>query len=512
MRGFVKRFNDYNGWGFITGDDGKDYFVHQNDFHHLVDTLRVGERVEFQPHRSRGRGPSAHAVKTVSDEVENTATGQPSTTIPSEDQTLSSTPSESAAVETPRTELAASIFSRDFLQDPEYFVGRESQFKRAYRSILASQDVLIFGSRGVGKSSFAEMLYQALTGGTHLREAYELPPPSGPVLAVKHMCGAGDDLTKVAREIAKKITTKLSAGENFRLLVGSARRWVQDLIVSLNFKDSSDNVLKPGAFAEIISARLRTDHYNHVAIFIDELENMVFERPDDAVVPIAQQRIQAPERNIASFAREVRQALPERQRAISFIFSGPNQVVDHLKEQSPGWYQRVDPFALPNLSQSESKIAISRRLGTLNVQATDDALDLLATACGGIPLVLIQAAELAAAAAKGGVVDLVCCRSALEEFAQIQRSKSFSSSLLNASNLERKVFLAIASIDQEWFSANEIGEIIGESYQKCTPVLSRLTQDLHLAHDSSSQKYSLYDGIGKVYMRIVQQAWRDQAS
>ena len=28
MKGNVKFFNDQKGFGFITGDDGKDYFVH----------------------------------------------------------------------------------------------------------------------------------------------------------------------------------------------------------------------------------------------------------------------------------------------------------------------------------------------------------------------------------------------------------------------------------------------------------------------------------------------------
>ena len=40
MRGTVKEFGTQRGWGFITGDDGKDYFVR---------TLYKGDLVEFEP-------------------------------------------------------------------------------------------------------------------------------------------------------------------------------------------------------------------------------------------------------------------------------------------------------------------------------------------------------------------------------------------------------------------------------------------------------------------------------
>lgn len=52
MRGTVKFFDVTKGWGFITGEDNKDYFVHysaiQGDSDEIMKTLMDGEKVEFE--------------------------------------------------------------------------------------------------------------------------------------------------------------------------------------------------------------------------------------------------------------------------------------------------------------------------------------------------------------------------------------------------------------------------------------------------------------------------------
>ncbi len=60
MEGKVKWFNDMKGYGFIEGDDGKDYFVHESA---IKDRLRVRENdpVSFDPVQG-DRGPKAENV------------------------------------------------------------------------------------------------------------------------------------------------------------------------------------------------------------------------------------------------------------------------------------------------------------------------------------------------------------------------------------------------------------------------------------------------------------------
>ncbi len=47
MKGKVKFFNETKGFGFISGDDGKDYFVHASGLVG-ISTLSIGEEVSFE--------------------------------------------------------------------------------------------------------------------------------------------------------------------------------------------------------------------------------------------------------------------------------------------------------------------------------------------------------------------------------------------------------------------------------------------------------------------------------
>ena len=47
MKGTVKFFNRSKGFGFITGEDGKDYFVHQTGIKEGV-SLNENDSVEFE--------------------------------------------------------------------------------------------------------------------------------------------------------------------------------------------------------------------------------------------------------------------------------------------------------------------------------------------------------------------------------------------------------------------------------------------------------------------------------
>jgi CspA family cold shock protein len=63
VNGTVKFFNSMKNFGFITGDDGKDYFVHRSGIDGQKD-IREGDRVEFEV-VDGDRGPKAEGVKVV---------------------------------------------------------------------------------------------------------------------------------------------------------------------------------------------------------------------------------------------------------------------------------------------------------------------------------------------------------------------------------------------------------------------------------------------------------------
>ena len=58
--GIVKVWNPSNGWGFIAGDDGDDYFLNVNNIR-PSQRFKVGDRVKFDVFEGQ-KGPSAENV------------------------------------------------------------------------------------------------------------------------------------------------------------------------------------------------------------------------------------------------------------------------------------------------------------------------------------------------------------------------------------------------------------------------------------------------------------------
>lgn len=53
LEGTVKWFNESKGFGFISGEDGQDYFVHHTNINAAgFKTLAEGEKVQFESEQS----------------------------------------------------------------------------------------------------------------------------------------------------------------------------------------------------------------------------------------------------------------------------------------------------------------------------------------------------------------------------------------------------------------------------------------------------------------------------
>ena len=63
MKGTIKWYNQFKGYGFISGEDGKDVFVHRTAFP-MGTEVDENDQVEYEVETSE-RGPKATNVKML---------------------------------------------------------------------------------------------------------------------------------------------------------------------------------------------------------------------------------------------------------------------------------------------------------------------------------------------------------------------------------------------------------------------------------------------------------------
>ena len=63
MKGNIKWFNPRKGYGFITGEDGKEIFVHQNDIP-MGTNLNEEDKVEYEVEKTE-KGNKAINIKKL---------------------------------------------------------------------------------------------------------------------------------------------------------------------------------------------------------------------------------------------------------------------------------------------------------------------------------------------------------------------------------------------------------------------------------------------------------------
>ena len=142
MRGKVKTFSDFKSYGFITGVNHRDYFVHASMIEDEGEnqdykTLKAGEEVVFEP-------------------VE-TAKGWQAWTVRRAGKAKFGAPVQRRLKPNPFT-------PQDPVTDPRKFAGRTDVLINTIDCLFNNKNVLVTGARGMGKSSVAYQLVKLTRG------------------------------------------------------------------------------------------------------------------------------------------------------------------------------------------------------------------------------------------------------------------------------------------------------------------------------------------------------------
>ena len=145
VKGHVKFYNMFRGWGFIIGDDGNDYFVHWSFIEGTGDKfLWMGERVEFKPLKTY-QGLQATNVTILQEKKNRRIRLKPNPFTPQEPVT-----------------------------DPNKFAGRGEAIRNAVDALFNNKNIIVTGERGIGKSSVAYQLIYMAQGDMALIDKLEI--------------------------------------------------------------------------------------------------------------------------------------------------------------------------------------------------------------------------------------------------------------------------------------------------------------------------------------------------
>lgn len=347
MRGKVKRFSDYKGYGFITGEDGEDYFVHYSMIEPAgYRTLRSGAKVEFTAHDSE-QGWQAHDVRLVSDE-----TAQPTASV-----TLKVNP----------------FIPQDPAIDPKKFSGRRDSIINAVDCLFNNKNLLITGARGIGKSSIAYQLINLAQGDPTLLDRFQIGTGGFKFqhLGGDHRCVSGNSIQSVVRGLLQSVVAK--KGERLRSTQSKTEFKLDLKLMSANYQESSTVLPFEDLSLEFVAAteellRSAPEGTTGICYLLDEVDVL------DPGTPIA------------PFLKAVLEKLrSDGFSNVSFILSGVTGSTTELIAQHPSAGRLTEPITLQPMSDGEIDLILTTALAETETTMAEDAKRLIIQLSGRFP-------------------------------------------------------------------------------------------------------------------------------
>ena len=358
MKGTVKSFSDIRGYGFITGEDQETYFVHYSMIEaEGYKSLTAGQEVEFTPVQS-SRGLQAFSVselKSTQNAVDN------------------------KTAETPVIRLKPNPFTpQDPITDPNKFAGRAEALINAIDCLYNNKNIIIIGSRGIGKSSLSYQLVNLTKGDKTLIERIKVDLGGFKFnhIVGDHRCMPGNTLQDIAKNLLNSIYVNRPRDNQS----ATKSTWEVDLKL-LKFKEEASlAALKFDEIAlefvcateEIIRNAARGT--TGITYLIDEIDMI------DRDV------------QIAPFLKSVHEKLKmDGFKNISFVLSGVSGSITELIAQHPSSVRLIETLMLKPMIAAELRDVIDNCLFGTGTTISADAKDSIIkySACFPAPVHLL---------------------------------------------------------------------------------------------------------------------------
>lgn len=163
---------------------------------------------------------------------------------------------------TQQLDIHSLFFHSQHIDNPKWFAGRKYDIEKALKSLCsAGSSILVFGERGVGKSSFFEMVKQIAAGNTYLLFKYNwhklYPPEKFKFKVASIVCDA--DCTSTAKVLQRLITSP----EGLKSIVSVRKEQIETLIKG-KFSFDFLNVFKAGTEEE---RKIQSTEFNEDSIY-----------------------------------------------------------------------------------------------------------------------------------------------------------------------------------------------------------------------------------------------------
>jgi CspA family cold shock protein len=474
MQGTVKRFSDIHGYGFIIGEDGEDYFVHQSQIKMPgFRSLEKNENVTFEPKQTPKGNQAVNIVKLIN------------------------APYPSAASSPPPLVLRKNPFTpQDPIKIPSKFAGRKNETIAAIRYLFFDgANILIEGPRGIGKSSFAHQILQTQKGNNELLERHgiKLPHANKPKIACLYGCMMGDNLSDIANGLIKALKFELTGTILISEITQTEKIILDGFEKSKDMKEKDLKLTEVANDFSLIVRKLCVDKndISGIVFLIDEIDVL-----DKDIL-------------LAPFFKSVCENFSRTSEfSFSFVLCGVTGTITRLIREHRSSSRLFQPIALSQFIEEDILELIEFSLNGSGVSMEQRAKNRIAYLSNRFPHPAQQLGYYAFNNCNGDLILYDHVVQAQEHIVKAVKEQEFSSRWnKHKETVQSQILQAIAKSDDTPFTVASIKKILPTlSSDQILGGISNLQKEEVIDRLSvGSNKYVLREPLYKIYLQWIYQ-------